>query len=45
MTEDDFTALKKPAEKKWPDPIMTNSGIVLGLAKIAAREVLKEGKS
>jgi hypothetical protein len=25
----------------WPDAILTNSGILLGLAKIAAREILK----
>lgn len=44
MTEEDFTILKKAAEKKWPDAIMTNSGIALGLAKIAAREILRERK-
>jgi hypothetical protein len=41
MSPDDFQLLKKAAEKKWVDAVMTNSGIVLGLAKIAAREVLK----
>jgi uncharacterized protein (DUF1778 family) len=40
MTEDDFRLLQKAAAKKWPDAVMTNSGIVLGLARIAAREVL-----
>ena len=40
MTEDDFKLLQKAAAKKWPDAVMTNSGIVLGLARIAAREVL-----
>jgi len=40
MTQDDFTLLKKAAEKRWPDAVMTNSGIVLALAKIAARDTL-----
>ncbi len=40
MTEDDFALLRKAAEKRWPDAVMTNSGIVLALARIAAREIL-----
>jgi hypothetical protein len=40
MTQDDFALLRKAAEKKWPDAVITNSGIVLALAKIAARETL-----
>ena len=44
MSPDDFQLLKKAAEKKWPDAVMTNSGVVLGLAKIAARESLKNLK-
>lgn len=40
MTQDDFDLLRKAAEKRWPDAVMTNSGIVLGLAKIAARDAL-----
>lgn len=40
MTEEDFTLLRKAAEQKWPDAVMTNSGIVLALARIAAREIL-----
>ena len=44
MTEEDFELLRKAAEKRWPDAVMTNSGIVLALAKIAAREALKKGK-
>jgi len=43
MTQDDFTLLQKAAEKRWPDAVMTNSGMVLGLARIAAREIV--GKS
>jgi len=44
LSPDDFNLLKKAAAKKWPDAVMTNSGIVLGLAKISAREVLRKGK-
>ena len=40
MTEEDFDLLRKAAEKRWPEAIMTNSGIVLGLARITAREIL-----
>jgi hypothetical protein len=32
------------AEKRWPDAVMTNSGVVLGLAKIAERETLGKTK-
>jgi hypothetical protein len=41
MTQDDFELLNKAAAKRWPDAVMTNSGVVLGLAKIAARQALK----
>ena len=44
MSPEDFALLKKAAAKKWPDAVMTNSGIVLGLAKISARDVLRKGK-
>ncbi len=40
MTEEDFALLRKAAERRWPDALMTNSGIVLALARIAAREIL-----
>jgi hypothetical protein len=40
MTQDDFDLLNKAAAKRWPDAVMTNSGIVLALAKIAARDSL-----
>jgi hypothetical protein len=43
MTEDDFKLLRKAANKKWPDAVMTNSGIVLAFAKIAAREAIGKG--
>jgi hypothetical protein len=45
MTQDDFALLKKAADKRWPDAVMINSGIVLALAKIAARDTLtKKGR-
>lgn len=44
MTEEDFRLLKRAAERRWPDAVITNSGIVLALAKIAARESLKKGR-
>jgi hypothetical protein len=45
MTQEDFELLRKASEKRWPDAVMTNSGIVLGLAKIAARETLTRQKA
>ena len=44
MTQEDFDLLKKAAEKRWPDAVITNSGIVLALAKIAARQTLGRKK-
>ena len=44
MSPEDFSLLRKAAEKRWPDAVMTNSGIVLALAKIAARETLRKGR-
>jgi hypothetical protein len=44
MTQEDFELLKKAAEKRWPEAVVTNSGVVLGMAKIAARETLTRKK-
>jgi uncharacterized protein (DUF1778 family) len=44
MTEEDFALLRKAAERRWPDAVITNSGIVLALARIAARETLERTK-
>ncbi|MHB8541211.1 MAG: hypothetical protein ACYDCD_09765 [Candidatus Acidiferrales bacterium] len=44
MTQEDFDLLKRAAEKRWPDAVITNSGIVLALAKIAARQTLSRKK-
>jgi hypothetical protein len=45
MTPEDAEVFKKAAEKRWPDEVMTNSGIILALARIAARETLAKRKS
>jgi len=44
MTQEDTELLTKAAEKRWPDAVMTKSGIVLALARIAARETLAKRK-
>lgn len=44
MSEEDFALLKKAADKHWPDAVITNSGIVLALARIAARDILGQRK-
>jgi hypothetical protein len=41
MSSEDFTTLQKAANALWPEAILTNSAILLGLAKLAAKEVLK----
>jgi hypothetical protein len=43
MSEEDFALLKKAADKHWPDAVM-NSGIVLALARISARDILGQRK-
>jgi hypothetical protein len=40
MTAEDFAMLWKAAQKKWPDAVLTNSGALLGLARLAARSIL-----
>ena len=45
MTEEDFKLLRKAADKRWPDAVLTNSGIVLALARIAARQSLGKIKA
>ncbi len=44
MSGEDFALLQKAARVYWPDAILSNSGIVLGLAKMAAREILRGKK-
>ncbi len=44
MSTEDYTLIQRAANVLWPDAVLTNSGILLGLAKIAARQVLEEKK-
>jgi hypothetical protein len=43
MSGEDFALLKAAAQKLWPDAVISNSGILLGLAKLAAKR-LSAGK-
>jgi hypothetical protein len=43
MTTEDFDLLKGAAEKLWPDAILSNSAIILGLAKMTARATVHTG--
>jgi len=43
MTVQDFQNLRRASEVLWPDAVISNSGILLGLARIAAKNAL-EGK-
>lgn len=43
MNEGDFKLLQTAASALWPEAILSNSGILLGLARITAKDVL--GKS
>jgi uncharacterized protein (DUF1778 family) len=42
MTQEDFDLLTRAAKKRRPDAVMTNSGIMLALARIAARDTLSK---
>ena len=42
MTSEDFALLRKAANTLWPEAVLSNSGIVLGLAKLGARDALKK---
>ncbi len=44
MSGEDFELLRKAAESLWPDAIISNSGVLLGLARIAARQAIAEKK-
>jgi hypothetical protein len=41
MSTEDFTTLQKAANVLWPEAILSNSGIILGLARLAAKDILK----
>jgi hypothetical protein len=40
MSEDDYKLLHAAASALWPEAILSNSGILLGLARIAAKDRL-----
>jgi len=42
MSTEDFETLKKAANTLWPDAILSNSGIILGLARLSAKGILKK---
>jgi len=42
MSLEDFTMLRKAANVRWPDAILSNSAILLGLARLAAKGILKK---
>ncbi len=39
MSAKDFALLRDAANALWPGAILSNSGIILGLAKMAAKEI------
>jgi uncharacterized protein (DUF1778 family) len=44
LSDDDFELIRKAAAKLWPEAVLSNSGIVLGLARLAARQTLEAQK-
>ena len=40
MSGEDFRLLQEAAQRLWPDAVISNSGILLGLAKLAAKRTL-----
>jgi hypothetical protein len=43
MSAEDFETLQAAADKLWPDAILSRSGIILGLARMAAKNILNKG--
>lgn len=41
MSDEDFATLQKAANTLWPDAILSNSAIILGLARLAAKDIIK----
>jgi len=44
LSDDDFELIRKAAAKLWPDAVLSNSAIVLGLARLAAKQTLESSK-
>jgi len=45
LSVEDFNLIERAANSLWPDAILTNSAILLGLSKIAARDILRRKSS
>lgn len=43
MSVEDFELLKKAADALWPNAVLTNSSIVLGLAKLGSGQARHAG--
>jgi uncharacterized protein (DUF1778 family) len=44
LSDDDFELIRKAAAKLWPEAVLSNSSIVLGLARLAAKQTLEAQK-
>jgi len=44
MSEEDYKLLAKEADTIWPKAVLTQSEILLGLARIGAETVLKDNR-
>ena len=44
LSEEDFALIKKAAAKLWPNAVLSNSGILLGLARLAAKKAIESPK-
>jgi hypothetical protein len=40
LGEEDFKLLHRAADRIWPGAVLSNSGILLGLARLAAKDLL-----
>jgi uncharacterized protein (DUF1778 family) len=44
LSDDDFELIRKAAAKLWPGAVLSNSSVVLGLARLAAKQALEAQK-
>ena len=44
MSTEDYTLIQRAANVLWPDAVLTNSGILLGLAKITVQRMARHGE-
>ena len=44
LSEEDFELIQKAAARIWPNAVLSNSGTLLGLARLAAKQVLNAPK-